>query len=119
MAATVQPGNINFIYAGSKVIPLNSSLFTDSVMVTKFSSGWYLQAASIGVLDGSPTYTLQASATGDVDDFDDYRPSFYKDISINESMSGDTLIQGLYLRVAIDNADNTAGDCELIIKGIV
>tara|TARA_R110002051_G_scaffold120317_1_gene193524 strand:- start:3504 stop:3863 length:360 start_codon:yes stop_codon:yes gene_type:complete len=118
MAATIRPGNLNFYYSGSSVIPLTAPIFTDSLLVTTFSSGWVLQPSAVNGLDGSPTYTLQVSVTGDANDFVDYRPSFYKKIAITESMSGDTILKGLFLRVSIDNVDNTAGDCELIIKGI-
>ncbi len=122
MAALEQSGNSNFAIGTNIDIPLNADGVTDKLLISGGAFAWALQPSNfIGTLNGSPTYTLQSSITGDLADFYDYDPNFAKDIAITNALKDDEVQSQLFFRVKVTANDNTAASttCEFIIKGIV
>lgn len=116
--ATSQPGNKNFLVAGAKVISLAVDVVTDSLIVGDSVTDWVIQPSTVTGLAGSPVYTLQGCLSGDDLDFDDILPEFGKNIPITETMFGDTIRKGMFIRVKIDVGDGSAGTCELLSSGL-
>ena len=56
--------NQNFLSSGSVTIPLTADINTDVMRVSGLTGQWAIQAVNLTGLDGTPTWTLEASLDG-------------------------------------------------------